>query len=86
MGSLPVLPAELLDAFEDAVGDAPEAMIAAMELERALLGMAGDLAGLAIPIADLGTGSERVEAALRRARLIGEIYSEPGDGVCPEGH
>lgn len=86
VSSLPVLPAELLDAFEGAVGDAPEAVLAAMELERALLGMAGDIAGLAIPVSDLGTERERVEAAHHRVRLVSELYRELGDAVRPNGH
>jgi hypothetical protein len=71
----------LADVFEEVVGDAPEAVLAAMEMERALLGIARDLAGSAVRIADLEQEADRVAAAHRQAQLVVALYRELSDAV-----
>jgi hypothetical protein len=72
-----------VEVLEEMVGDAPEVMLAAMELERALLGIARDLAASAVRVADLDQEADRVAAAHRQARLIVALYRELADAVRP---
>ncbi len=74
-------PGSLGDLFEEAVGDAPEVVLAAMEMERTLLGIARDLAASAIRVADLEQEADRVAAAHRQAQLVVALYRELSDIV-----
>jgi hypothetical protein len=76
-------PVSLSDVFEEAVGDAPEVVLAAMEMERALLGIARELAASAVRVADLEQEADRVAAAHRQAQLIVALYRELADVVRP---
>ncbi len=69
------------DVLEEVVGDAQAAVLAAMEMERALLGIARDLAASAIRVADLEQEADRVAAAHRQAQLIVALYRELPDAV-----
>lgn len=76
-------PGSLGDVFEEAIADTPDVVLAAMEMERALLGFARDLAASAIRVADLEQEADRVAAAHRQAQLIVALYRELSDAVRP---
>ena len=69
---------DLMDVVEnmaqDLAMDSSQAMQAAMEFERTLLGLAHALASEAIRVGEADTEAERVKAAERQVKLIGRLY------------
>lgn|SRR6478609_3235829 len=80
---IPTLPMDLLQALRAAQDDAElgefdeaEAVYAAMEFSKSLLSMAHELAGQAIQISSFQSEADRVAAAQRHVKLLGELFEQ----------
>ncbi|QLG13501.1 hypothetical protein HLB42_21390 (plasmid) [Deinococcus sp. D7000] len=78
-----------MDMLEGMAGDlameSGEAMLAAMEFEKALLGIAKTLAGQAIRMEELEQEDERIKAAERQVKLLGKLYEQLQTVTQPAG-
>ena len=62
-----------------------EAMMAAVEFEKALLNIAQMLAGQAIRVEELAQEDERIKAAERQVKLLGKLYGQLQSITHPAG-
>ena len=77
---LPSRGLDMMEILEGMVGDlamdSGEAMMAAVEFEKALLNIANTLAGQAIRVEEHVQEDERVKAAERQIKLRGKLYGQ----------
>ena len=70
----------MLDALggmaEDLAMDTTEAMLAAMDFEKALLNIAQSIAAQAIRVGESEQEAERIKAAERQVKLIGTLFKQ----------
>jgi len=78
-----LLPIDLFQALQTAQNDVElaefdeaEAVYAAMELSKSLLSMAHELAGQAIQISSFPSEADRIAAAQRQVKLMGELFEQ----------
>lgn len=80
VSALPIQGMDMMEMLEDMAGDlvieSREAMVAAIEFEKALLSIAQTLAGQAIRIEELEQEDERIKAAERQVKLLGKLYGQ----------
>ncbi|MFC5849297.1 hypothetical protein [Deinococcus petrolearius] len=71
---------DMMEMLEGMAGDlameSGEAMMAAVEFEKALLNIAHTLAGQAVRVDELAQEDERVKAAERQIKLLGKLYGQ----------
>ena len=71
---------DMMEMLEGMAGDlameSGEAMMAAVEFEKALLNIAHTLAGQAIRVDELAQEDERVKAAERQVKLLEKLYGQ----------
>jgi hypothetical protein len=89
VSAVPVQGMDMMDMLEDMAGDlameSREAMVAAIEFEKALLNIAQTLAEQAIRIGALDQEDERIKAAERQVKLLGKLYGQLQAVTQPAG-
>lgn len=77
---------EILEGMaSDLAMESGEAMMAAVEFEKALLNIAQMLAGQAIRVEELAQEDERIKAAERQVKLLGKLYGQLQSITQPAG-
>ncbi len=77
---------EMLESMaSDLAMESGEAMMAAVEFEKALLNIAQMLAGQAIRVEELAQEDERIKAAERQVKLLGKLYGQLQSITQPAG-